>query len=72
MLRMDLVDKLLLVESHVRKLASIAAAYIFAAGADPHGFILEVITLVLVEMASVQIVFEPFIIITQIIHLEVT
>ena len=70
---MGLVDNCLLVESHVRQFVSITAAYILAAGADPHGFILEIHLLVLVDMAMMtQIVGVPLTIITPIVHGEIS
>ena len=65
--------KHLLVECHVRQLASITASNILASGAEPHGFILEIDLLVLAEMAVVtQIVGGPFAINVPMIHRKIS
>ena len=63
MQRLNLVNEILLVFSHVGELAAIALTHVLTSGAQPKSFVFKVLTLLGVEVSTVQIVLSSIFII---------
>ena len=69
---LDSVDEDLAVQRPFRELPAIDISNIFAATAEPDSLVMEVVFLLWGEMASVQIVLQPNLVVLLEVHVEVS